>query len=74
MTLSFANDIRPLFRRGDIVCMLPYGFDLSKVGDVRMHAADIYERLADKSMPEDGPWSDANIEKFKQWMDEGMPE
>lgn len=74
MALSFEQDIRPLFRRGDIACMLPFGFDLSKLGDVRMHAADIYARLADKSMPEDGAWSDENIAKFRQWMDEGMAE
>ncbi len=74
MTLSFAKDIRPLIRQGDVECMKDYGFDLSKLGDVRRHAADIYERLADKSMPEDGPWSDANIAKFKQWMDDGMNE
>lgn len=74
MALSFANDIRPLFRKGDIECMKDYGFDLSKLGDVRMNSAMIYKRLADKSMPEDGPWSDDNIKKFKMWMDDGMAE
>ncbi len=74
MALSFANDIRPLFRKGDIECMKDYGFDLSKLGDVRRNAANIYSRLADKSMPEDGPWNDDNIKKFKMWMDDGMAE
>lgn len=74
MALSFAQDIRPLIRDKDIECMQDYGFDLSKLGDVRAHSADIYERLSEKSMPEDGPWSDANIAKFKQWLDDGMPE
>jgi hypothetical protein len=75
MALSFAKDIRPLFRAGDIDCMTDYGgFDLAKLSDVRRHAASIHERLADKSMPEDGAWSDENIAKFKQWMDEGMLE
>lgn len=74
MALSFEQDIRPLIRRKDVNCMLDYGFDLSNVSDVRMRAADIYGRLADKSMPEDGPWADENIAKFKQWMDEGMAE
>lgn len=74
MPLSFAQDIRPLIRPGDIECMNDFGFDLSKVGDVRMNASHIYERLSEKTMPEDGPWSDANIAKFKQWMDEGMRE
>ncbi len=72
MALSFQKDIRPLFRESDIECMQDYGFDLSKLGDVRMNAANIYDRLSDKSMPADGPWSDENIEKFREWMDEGM--
>jgi hypothetical protein len=74
MALSFAQDIRPLIRQGDIDCMLDFGFDLSKLSDVRMNASRIYARLADKSMPEDGAWSAENIAKFKQWMDEGMAE
>ncbi len=74
MALSFAKDIRPLIRQGDIECMSDYGIELDKVSSVRMNAALIYERLSEKSMPEDGPWSDANIAKFKQWMDEGMAE
>jgi hypothetical protein len=74
MALSFAQDIRPLIRKTDIECMKDYDIDLSNVGSVRMHSALIYKRLAEKSMPEDGPWSDANIAKFKQWMDDGMKE
>lgn len=74
MARSFAQDIRPLFRDGDIACMKDFGFDLGKLSDVRMHASRIYERLEDKSMPEDGPWPDENIAKFKQWMDDGMLE
>lgn len=74
MALSFATDIRPLFRKGDIECMKDYGFDLSKLGDVRRNAANIYGRLSNKSMPEDGPWPDEKIAAFKQWMDEGMAE
>lgn len=74
MPLSFARDIRPLIRPGDVKCMKDYGFDLSKLSDVRMNSSYIYERLSDKSMPEDGPWSDENIAIFKQWMDDGMAE
>ena len=74
MALSFAQDIRPLFRQGDIDCMKDFGFDLSKLGDVRAHSAQIYERLSDKSMPEDGPWADSDINKFREWVDDGMLE
>jgi hypothetical protein len=71
--LNFAQDIRPLFRDNDVEEMKDVaGFDLSKVEDVRAHAQDIYERLADGSMPCDGAWPDDQIARFKQWMDEGM--
>ncbi|TAH49829.1 MAG: hypothetical protein EYC68_16515 [Chloroflexota bacterium] len=74
MALSFAQDIRPLIRDSDVECMQDYGLDLSDLGEVRMHSQSIYDRLANKTMPEDGPWSDANIAKFKEWMDDGMLE
>lgn len=74
MAVSYARDIRPLLRQQDIECMGDFGFDLSKLGDVRRNAAMIYERLSDKSMPLDGPWRDEDIAKFKEWMDEGMQE
>ena len=71
--MSFAQDIRPLFRDEDIQEMKGIAnFDLSKYEDVRSHAADIYERVADGSMPCDGGWSKEQVAKFKQWMDEGM--
>ncbi|MGQ0601094.1 MAG: hypothetical protein ACT4QE_05285 [Anaerolineales bacterium] len=73
MSLSFAQDIRLLFRDKDVDEMKDVAsFDLSKHDDVRAHAQDIYERLADGSMPCDGAWSADQIAKFKQWMDEGM--
>ena len=73
MALSFAADVRPLFRAKDIDSMQDFGgFDLSKYDDVKKHAKDIHGRLKGKDMPCDAPWSDANIAKFKQWMDEGM--
>jgi hypothetical protein len=70
--LSFARDIRPLFRDFDIEEMKYHSLDLSKYEVVRTHSANIYERLLDKSMPSDGEWPAENISKFKQWMDEGM--
>jgi len=74
MTISFAQDIRPMFRDSDVEEMLGIaGFDLSKYADVRARASDIYERLADGSMPCDEPWSKEKVARLKQWMDEGMP-
>jgi hypothetical protein len=73
MPLSFAQDIRSLFRDKDIDSMKDFGdFDLAKASDVRANAAGIYDRLALKDMPCDQPWSDDHIAKFKQWMEEGM--
>ena len=71
--MSFAQDIRPMFREEDIQEMKDIAdFDMSKFEDVRAHADDIYERVADGSMPCEGGWSDEQIAKFKQWVDEGM--
>jgi hypothetical protein len=72
MALSFATDIRPLFRDFDIESMKGFGMDLSTYNDVKTHSEAIYSRLEDETMPCDEPWSKAQIAKFKQWMDEGM--
>jgi len=70
--LSFNTDIRPLFRPYDIESMKPYGIDLSSYEGVKKHAQDIYDRLSTEEMPCDGPWSDNNVRKFKEWMESGM--
>src|SRR5262245_2809181 len=66
MTLSYATDIRPLFRQKDINAMRRW-FDLSAYEDVRASGEVIYQRLSTKTMPCDGPWTDDNIAKFRQW-------
>lgn len=71
--LSFAQDIRPMFREIDIQEMKPIvNYNLSKYEDVCANAAAIYEHIEDGSMPCDQPWPAGQIAKFKQWMDEGM--
>ena len=73
MALSFATDIRPLFRTDDVDAMKDNGgFDLSKYDDVKKHAKDIHGRLKDGDMPCDGAWPAANVTKFKEWIDGGM--
>jgi hypothetical protein len=69
---SFATDIRPLFRDSDVKEM-SFAFDLSSYDDVREHAEDIHQRLADGTMPCDKPWPPENVERFRAWMDEGSP-
>ena len=71
MSLSFAQDIRPLFTSDDIEHM-DFAFDLNRFADVVAHAELIYTRLADQSMPPDQPWPAAQIARFRQWIDEGM--
>lgn len=72
--VSFARDIRPLFRPKDINAMRNFGgFDLSKYDDVVANAGTIYERLRDGSMPCDAPWQPEFVDLFSRWRDENMP-
>jgi succinate dehydrogenase/fumarate reductase cytochrome b subunit len=71
-TLSFAADIRPLFREKDVSAMKPAGIDLSSYEDVKKRAADIYSLLSAGEMPCDGSWSNDRLRKFKEWMESGM--
>jgi len=68
--LSFARDIRPLFREEDVEAMR-YAFDLGDYEGVKANGEGIYERLADGSMPCDGAWPADRIALFRRWMDEG---
>jgi hypothetical protein len=70
--MSFAQDIRPLFRSQDVEEM-SWAFDLSSYEDVREHAEEIHARLAEGTMPCDEAWPQANIERFRDWIDTGMP-
>jgi hypothetical protein len=73
MALSFAADIRPLFRDSpDVDAMKSFGLDLSSYEDVKAQAEAIYSRLDDGSMPCDDPWPKGQVAKFKRWMEEGM--
>jgi hypothetical protein len=74
MAVSFATDIRPLFRDSpDIDTMQGFGIDLSSYEDVKARAAEIYSRLVDGSMPCDKPWPPERLGLFRLWMDEGFP-
>ncbi len=70
--LSFARDIRPLFRDKDITAMKHFGgFDLSSHADVSENSDEILQRLEAGSMPCDGAWAAANVARFRQWIDDG---
>ena len=68
--LSYAQDIRPLFRASDVKTM-SFAFDLSSYDDVRANAEAIYDRLADGSMPCDDAWPEENVQRFRAWIDGG---
>jgi hypothetical protein len=68
--VSFGRDIRPLFRAEDVESM-SFAFDLSSYDDVRDHAEQIYERLAEGTMPCDEPWNELDIYQFRSWIDDG---
>ena len=68
--LSFATDIRPLFRELDIRSMQS-AFDLASYDDVRTHAEAIYAALAAGQMPCDGAWPEDDVRRFRSWLDTG---
>jgi hypothetical protein len=70
--LGFEADILPLFRPEDVEEMA-WAFDLSSYEDVREHAEDIHARLAEGTMPCDAPWPEEDVDKFRRWIDDGMP-
>jgi len=69
-TISFAVDIKPLFRERDQRSM-KFAFDLWEYDDVKQHVAAIGERLRDGSMPCDGAWPQEQIELFQRWIESG---
>ncbi|HEX6702490.1 MAG TPA: hypothetical protein VF101_17315 [Gaiellaceae bacterium] len=68
--LSFARDIRSLFRERDIRSM-KFAFDLASYEDARTHGEAIYAALAAGQMPCDGAWADEDVRRFRSWLDTG---
>jgi hypothetical protein len=75
---SFQSDILPLFTERDIRAMSK-AFNLADYGDVKAHAAIIYDRIrgiGGAVMPPppprgEGAWPQARIDLFAQWMADG---
>ena len=70
--MSFASDIRPLFREEDREAM-DFAFDLWSYDDVKANAELILSRVEDGTMPCDETWGDDRIETFRQWIAAGCP-
>jgi hypothetical protein len=75
MALSFATDIRPLFRDGDIKCMGRAGVNLDDPAWMRVpaNAQNVYDQVSAGTMPPDARWPPDRISLFKKWMDAGYP-
>ena len=71
--ISFAKDIRPLFRTKDRGSMLRH-FDLFEYPDVASHADAIVGALRSGKMPCDGAWPATQVDEFQRWIDAGKPE
>jgi hypothetical protein len=75
MALSFATDIRPMFRDGDVACMKHAGIALDDAAwmCVPANAQLVYGAVAAGKMPPDAPWAAERVSVFKAWMDAGYP-
>jgi len=72
MAISYAANIRPLFRDKDVSSMKNFGgFDLSAYQDVADNADDILARLRKGDMPCDHRWPPADVQLFADWMAQG---
>ena len=70
--ISYAQDIKPLFREGDRESMSS-AFDLWSYDDVVQNSDAILHRLRDGTMPCDGAWPEEQVDVFQRWVDAGMP-
>jgi hypothetical protein len=69
-SISFEQDIKPLFRDRDRGSM-KFFIDLWSYDDVARESDAILERLRDGSMPCDGAWDEARIALFQSWVKGG---
>ena len=71
-TISFEQDIKPLFREHDRDSM-KRAFDLWSYDDVAQHSDAIVGRLRDGTMPCDGAWPQERVAVFQRWIEAGLP-
>jgi hypothetical protein len=68
--ISYAANIKPLFRESDRSAML-WALDLWSYDDVSRHGAAILTALEAGVMPCDGPWPAAQVATFRRWLAQG---
>jgi len=71
-SVTFAADIRPMFREKDRDAMRG-AFDLWHYDDVVTHAGAISTKLHDGTMPCDGAWPAEQVKLFDRWVEQGTP-
>ena len=76
-TVSFVNDIRPMFTDMDVAHMKPNGIDLSSHDDVMNNADDILTNVTSGRMPPKSSgeprWTSDMCNRFKTWIAQGYP-
>lgn len=83
MAVSFARQILPMFRPGDIACMAPKGIRLGDTAWMCDPAADqgfddhgnarrVFAALSAGFMPPGQQWPQASLDLFSGWMTEGF--
>ena len=86
MALTYAADILPKFRLGDVNCMRRRQILLSDAGWMcsadatfgfadhgnARHVFDYLNSQGDSPMPPDGPWSQDWLDTYKNWMNGGF--
>jgi len=70
--ISFARDIKPLFRERDRESM-KFAFDLWSHDDVARFSDAILGKLREGTMPCDGTWPEAQIAVLQGWVEAGSP-
>ena len=71
-TVSFEQDVKPLFRERDQRSMSS-AFDLWSYDDVSRHADAILGAVKTGSMPCDGAWPAEQVELLERWIASGKP-
>jgi len=75
MAVSFKRDIKPLFNQ--FTGQMMWRLDLTNYEHVKANARIIYDRIADPKFlgpmppPPFDPLTTEQIQRFRQWMDEG---
>lgn len=68
--ISYAKDIKPLFRAKDVNSMKKV-FDLTSYDDVLKFSDAILGKLSAGAMPCDGAWPEEQVALFRQWIEDG---